>query len=151
MRVISGGQTGVDRAALDAALELGLPCGGSVPKGRLAEDGRVPDRYPVRECASAEYPVRTELNVREADATLVLADAEPAGGTRFTIGAARRLGKPCCVVRLGEPGAADKARRFLRAHRPGTLNVAGPRESGSPGIGERARRLLLEVLKEEAA
>src|SRR5437773_12578103 len=72
MKVISGGQTGVDRAALDAAQELGLDCGGWCPRGRRAEDGRIPDRYPLRETASSDYPPRTAANVRDADATLVL-------------------------------------------------------------------------------
>ena len=127
-------------------MELGLCCAGAVPKGRLAEDGRIPDKYPVSECASSEYPVRTELNVKDADATLILVDSEPSGGTLYTIELAERHGKPCCVVRLADPAAAGKASAFLRARRPRVLNVAGPRESRCPGIGARARELLMKVL-----
>lgn len=148
MRIISGGQTGVDRAALDAAQELGLPCGGTVPKGRLAEDGRVPDRYPVQECDSRDYAVRTERNVLDADATLILTLGEPSGGTRLTLDLAQRRGKPVCVVDLGMKRPADRARDFVSRVKPATLNVAGPRESSFPGIGEKAKRLILEVLRD---
>lgn len=149
MRIISGAQTGVDRGALDAALDLGLECGGTVPQGRLAEDGRVPDRYPVEECDSPDYSVRTELNVRNADATLILVTSKPTGGTKLTLEIALRLRKPCLVVNIIESGAGYKVREFLDQVRPTTLNVAGPRESGSPGIADRVRALLVEVLGEE--
>ncbi|MFH1723389.1 MAG: putative molybdenum carrier protein [Elusimicrobiota bacterium] len=146
IKVISGGQTGVDRGALDAAIELGLPCGGAAPKGRRAEDGRIPDRYPVVECASSDYSVRTERNVIGADATLILCPGEPTGGTRLTGELARRHGKPVCVVDIDGPEAAGRAREFLLRVRPKVLNVAGPRESSRPGIALRARVLLLEAL-----
>ncbi|MFA5140731.1 MAG: putative molybdenum carrier protein [Elusimicrobiota bacterium] len=148
MRVISGGQTGVDRAALDAAQELGLACGGTVPKGRLAEDGRIPDRYPMSESGSEEYPVRTERNVLDSDATLILTLGEPAGGTRLTLELAKRHKKPVCVVDLGWKKPAAQARDFVSRVKPETLNVAGPRESSFPGIGEKAKRLILEVLRD---
>jgi len=148
MRVISGGQTGVDRAALDAAQELGLPCGGTVPKGRLAEDGRIPDRYPMSESGSEEYPVRTERNVLDSDATLILTLGEPTGGTRLTLELAARHKKPVCVVDLGGEEPAALAREFVSRVKPETLNVAGPRESSFPGIGREAKRLILEVLRD---
>ena len=146
MRIISGGQTGVDRAALDAALTLRLPCGGTVPKGRRAEDGAVPDRYPVSECGSRDYSVRTERNVLDADATLILCPGAPAGGTRLTETLARRHGRPVCVVDLDAPEPEARAREFLLGVRPKVLNVAGPRESSFPGVGARARALLTGVL-----
>lgn len=146
MKIISGGQTGVDRGALDAALDLGLPSGGTAPKGRRAEDGRIPQRYPLSESPSPDYAVRTERNVLDADATLILCPGEPTGGTRLTRDLARRHDKPFRVVDLGELSPAEAARDFLRSERPEVLNVAGPRESTFPGIGERVRLLLKEVL-----
>lgn len=107
MKIVSGGQTGVDRAALDTALELGLPCGGRCPRGRKAEDGPIPARYPLTETSSAEYAQRTEWNVRDSDGTLVLTRGQPTGGTALTIELAERLGKPYLVVDLeSEPNAA---------------------------------------------
>jgi Circularly permutated YpsA SLOG family len=84
-KIISGGQTGVDRAALDVALELGIPCGGWCPKGRRAEDGAIPDKYPVEENDSPEYPPRTARNVRAADGTLILTRGTPDRGTALTV------------------------------------------------------------------
>src|SRR5437868_610576 len=108
-KIISGGQTGVDRAALDVALELGIACGGWCPKGRLAEDGPIPERYPLKETNLPVYPQRTEWNVRDSDGTLVLTLGSPAkngelapegSGTALTIELARRQKKPCLVVDL---------------------------------------------------
>jgi Circularly permutated YpsA SLOG family len=104
-RIVSGGQTGVDRAALDVALELGLECGGWCPRGRRAEDGEIPARYPLRETRSAGYPVRTERNVRDSDATLVLHEGRLGRGTALTAGCARRLGRPLLEVDLRRPPA----------------------------------------------
>ncbi|MBI5622528.1 MAG: putative molybdenum carrier protein [Elusimicrobia bacterium] len=143
-RVISGGQTGVDRAALDAALALGIPCGGTVPKGRLAEDGPVPERYPMTEGPCEDYPARTEANVRDSDATLILALKTPlTGGTLLTRELALRHDKPVAVVLLGSSDPASGIRRFLDMTKPAVLNVAGPRESSCPGIADLARRALI--------
>lgn len=150
-RVVSGAQTGVDRAALDAAREAGLPCGGWAPLGRLAEDGRIPDRYPVRECESADYAVRTERNVLDSDATLILYEGKLDGGTAYTLELCRRHGKPAealAIDRGGSAEAAAVAADFLRRVRPRILNVAGPRESGRPGIHSRALALLRRVFAE---
>ena len=84
LKIISGGQTGVDRAALDTAIKLDLPHGGWVPRGRKTEDGRLPDHYTVQELASSDYRERTERNVREADGTLIIAPEPLTGGTAFT-------------------------------------------------------------------
>lgn len=147
-KIVSGGQTGVDRAALDVAMALGIPCGGWVPRGRLAEDGRLPERYPMTEAQSPEYPVRTELNVRDSDATLVLVRGAPTGGTRLTLDLCRRLGRTCRLVRLEpEEAAAAQVRRFLEEVRPAVLNVAGPRESTQPGVRSAAYAVLARALR----
>jgi Circularly permutated YpsA SLOG family len=145
-KVVSGGQTGVDRAALDAALRLGLACGGFCPRGRRAEDGPIDERYPLVETPSDDYAERTEWNVRDSDGTLVLTRGSPSGGTALTIEIARRMGRPFLVVDLtGDPDPAT-ARRWLAEARIGVLNVAGPRESQRPGIGEAARAFLDRLL-----
>ncbi len=149
-KIVSGGQTGADRAALDVALELGIPLGGWCPRGRLAEDGRVPARYPLRETTSDQYPQRTEWNVRDADATLVFTRGRPGRGTALTIRLAEKLRKPCRVVDLA---AADPAAvvAWLAQHRVRVLNVAGPRESGSPGVHGEVAAVLRAVLASAAA
>ena len=143
-RLVSGGQTGVDRGALDAALAHGIPCGGWCPKGRRAEDGVIPARYPLTECDSRAYKTRTRMNVAESDATLVLADGAPIGGTRLTIRFAEELAKPHLIAPLDADPAAIA--RWLKETRCRVLNVAGPRESKMPGTQIRARRLIAAVL-----
>ena len=145
-KVVSGGQTGVDRAALDVALEHGIPCGGWCPKGRRAEDGSILSRYPVTETPSVEYAQRTEWNVRDADGTLILTRGPATGGTAFTIEVARRLGKPCLIIDLDESPMSSTVPAWADKNRIETLNIAGPRESTTPGIYERARRFLHTAL-----
>ena len=149
-KIISGGQTGVDRAALDVALELGLPCGGWCPKGRRAEDGTVPDRYPLKETSSSDYRVRTEKNIEESDGTLVLAWGPPMGGTALTLKLARRHHKPYFVVDLVHGGDALFVQEWGWAKEIRILNVAGPRESEAPGIHARAISFFKEVLNQQA-
>ena len=146
MRVISGGQTGVDRAALDVARELGVPCGGWCPRGRRAEDGPIPESYPLEETPSASYPERTAWNVRDSDGTLVVTRGRPRGGTALTVSLARRAGKPVIVANLEGGANAAEIRAFLLEHRIRVLNVAGPRESEAPGIHDQAAALLGELL-----
>lgn len=145
-KVISGGQTGVDRAALDAALELDIRIGGWCPKGRRAEDGRVPDIYPLAETPAADYRQRTRWNVRGSEATLVLTVGKPEGGTALTVDEARKLCRPCKVVDLSR--AVDRAslRLWIRQGGYETLNIAGPRESSQPGVYDLARAFLREFL-----
>ena len=145
-RVVSGGQTGVDRAALDVALELGLPAGGWCPKGRRAEDGCIPDRYPLHETPSGDYPQRTEWNVRDSDGTLILYRAPLKGGSALTRRLAARLGRPCLALDLTKGRGHDALLQFVVGNRIRVLNVAGPRESEAPGIHEEARALLREAL-----
>jgi hypothetical protein len=149
-RVVSGGQTGVDRGALDAAIEAGLAHGGWCPRGRLSEDGVIPARYDLLETDSAEYPVRTERNVLDSDGTLILYAKKLQGGTELTYRLARKHGKP--HLRVDLMGDTDPAyvRQWLRQHRIEVLNVAGPRESSRPGIAELTRRWLKNVLRPAA-
>jgi hypothetical protein len=144
-RVISGGQTGVDRAALDAASALGLPTGGWCPKGRRAEDGPIARRYPLTETPSTRYAQRTEWNVRDADGTLIVCRGEPVGGTAQTMACAARRGKPYLVVDLTRPPPASAVAAWVHRHAVAVLNVAGPRESWCPGITAQAAAWLREV------
>jgi len=145
-RIVSGGQTGVDRAALDAALSLGLPCGGWCPRGRKAEDGPIDSRYPLVETASEDYAERTRENVRDSDGTLVLTRGRPSGGTALTISLARKAGRPLLVLDLRRDPDPVEVPRWARAHDVSVLNVAGPRESQRPGIQGEARRFLEKAL-----
>ena len=145
-RIISGGQTGVDRAALDVAIALGIEHGGWCPAGRLSEDGSIPSRYQLDETDSSEYPVRTEQNVIDSDATLILSTDRLTGGTRLTKRMCDRHGKPHLIVRIDRE-REQVVRDWLCQKHPGSLNVAGPRESTSPGIYERSRTFLLLALQ----
>ena len=147
LKVVSGGQTGVDRAALDAARAAGLPCGGWCPRGRLAEDGPIDRVYPLVETPSADYAERTEWNVRDSDGTLVVARGRATGGTALTIALARRHGKPLLVVDLARQPSPQEVSRWIGARAVGVLNVAGPRESQRPGIGREAGAFLERLFR----
>jgi len=148
-KVVSGGQTGVDRGALDAAMESGLSTGGWCPLGRLAEDGLIPDRYAVSEFDSDLYEDRTEKNVIDSAATLVLSRQRLSGGTKYTCEMAERHNRPCLVIDPSAPDSMAETRDWLNHTRPVTLNVAGPRESKDPGIQEVARTWLTRLFSEK--
>ncbi len=153
-KIVSGGQTGVDRAALDAAIELGIPHGGWVPRGRRAEDGPVPAHYRLRETPNEEYAERTAWNVRDADGTLILSRGPLTGGSELTRRIAREIGRPVLHVDLARTSAFQASQRILEwlaRHEIRVLNVAGPRASKDPGIYDRALRLLEAVLILDAA
>ena len=152
--IVSGGQTGVDRAALVAAMSFSMSFGGWVPKGRLAEDGVVPEGfYAMKELPEGGYRERTRANVRDSDATLILVYKLPlTGGTALTAETAANLGKPYKVVNLDEPGAQREIYDWMMSLEkfPGIgeavkMNVAGPRESGAPGIFEKAKTMLTKI------
>lgn len=128
------------------ALELGLPCGGWCPAGRRAEDGRIPARYPLTETEAPAYAVRTEANVRDSDGTLVLSVGPPTGGTALTCRLARRLQQPLLALDLEDQPSPEAVRAWIAAEGIETLNVAGPRASTTPGVGERAAAFLRAVL-----
>lgn len=147
MKILSGGQTGVDRAALDAALKCDIAIGGWCPKGRRAEDGEIDPRYPLRETPSRAYSQRTERNVRDSDATLILYRGAMSGGTRLTASLARRYRRPLLVLDLASDPDCATARTWLGEQAIGRLNVAGPREEGAPGIYAQSFAFLLKLLK----
>jgi hypothetical protein len=146
-KIISGGQTGVDRAALDAAIHNAIAHGGWCPRGRKAEDGGIERRYMLRETDSSDYSVRTTWNVRDADGTLVLNNGRPEGGTALTIQVARNMHKPWLLVDLGGNQDPDLIWRWIREHDIKILNIAGPRESRHPGIYALAFKLLDALYK----
>lgn len=148
--VISGGQSGTDRAALDAALGLGLAVSGWCPKGRWAEDGPIAPSYPLRETASSDPAERTEANVRDAEATLVLTLGSMDEGTQRTVAAAGRLGKPCLVIDLGVVDETPTACEWFARLKPASLNVAGPRESNALGLYGRAQLFLEDLFRNVA-
>jgi hypothetical protein len=144
-RIVSGGQTGADRAALDWAIANEVPYGGRCPKGRKAEDGVIDARYQLRETASSAYSARTELNVRDSDGTVIISIAEElVGGSSQTAEFAAKRGRPCFHVSKGDGvhGAAVKLRQFVNENKIRVLNVAGPRSSEEPAIGEFVKLVL---------
>ena len=144
-RVVSGGQTGVDRAALDVALELSIPCGGWCPKGRRAEDGAIPDQYPLQESPTSNYAERTALNVKDSDGTLILTRGPLRGGTALTKTFVERYRRPCLVADL-RFATEQQVQDWLLANSIRVLNVAGPRESSQPGITRSATIFLRAIL-----
>ena len=148
-KVISGGQTGVDRAGLDAALNAGIPIGGYCPKGRRVEDGVIPEQYPMIELESPESYFRTEKNVIESDGTLILNKGVLSEGTKLTHDLAIKNGKPCLIVQLdGEDIVKpEHVVRWLNGQYISILNIAGPRESKCPdGIYSESFSYLEKVL-----
>ena len=150
-KIVSGGQAGVDRAALDAALAHGVPVGGWCPQGRRAEDGRIPERYPLQETPSEEYAQRTAWNVRDSDGTLIIAPAPLDGGTALTKDEAEQQDRPVLHVRPDDPVPVPMIRAWGTEHDVRVLNVAGPRAS-EEDVYDAARAVLddlLEVLLRE--
>lgn len=146
VRIVSGGQTGVDRAALDSAIALGIEHGGWCPLGRIAEDGLIPDWYHLEEHPSPKYADRTERNILDSDATLVLYRSGLEGGTLKTFRYAGEVGKPCLKIRLTYPGRIERVREWLVSKNVRTLNIAGPRASKDPEIYQEAMDYLVKLL-----
>lgn len=145
-KIISGGQTGVDRAALDFALENGFETGGWIPRNRWAEDGRIADKYlNLRETETENPAERTELNVRDSDATLLLSHGVPGGGSKLTFELTVKHAKPCLHLNfneLSETKAVESARKWITENSPQVLNIAGARHSEDSKIYERAKSFL---------
>lgn len=147
MKIISGGQTGVDRAALDVAIELGIPHGGYCPKGRRAEDGRIPERYHLVELSNTDYPYRTKNNLFISTGTLILNVGPLRGGTLLTRRVCAKYHKPSWVTDLDDVDEREleAVKEWVTTHGE-TLNIAGPRESRCLGIYEKARIFLIAIL-----
>jgi hypothetical protein len=150
MRIVSGGQTGVDRAALDVALECGVETGGWCPEGRMAEDGTIPDKYPVKELSKAGYRQRTERNVIDSDGTAIIYFGYPTGGAEQTIAFCIKERKPYVLIDAEELSvelASRRIEKFIEDQLISVLNVAGPRASGEPGAYAYVKNLILSVLR----
>ena len=148
--IISGGQTGADRGALDAAIELGIPHGGTCPKGRIAEDGTIPAKYQLKESNSKDSPERTETNVAKADGTLICTFGRLTGGSKLTAEFARRHNKPYLHLDLNAEAtdyAVKCVRAWLAEQDIKVLNVAGGRESESAGLHGAVKDLLTRVFR----
>lgn len=152
--IVSGGQTGADRAALDFAIRAGLPHDGWCPLGRLAEDGSLDACYHLRETPSARYAERTEWNARDSDATVAFTLASTlSGGTKLTADLAATMGKPLlhlCAANAGPLEAAVSLRQFIGTHKIARLNVAGPRVSQEPQIAAYVDAVLTAALGDNA-
>lgn len=145
-KIISGGQTGVDRAALDFAIANGIPHGGWCPAGRLAEDGPIPRRYRLKETPSSNYPERTEWNVRDSDGTVIITiSRQLTGGSQLTHWMAVKHNKPSLHLSRERDGkdAGKKLLQFIQQHQIRILNVAGPRRSTEPAGARFARNVLM--------
>lgn len=148
-KIISGAQTGADRAALDFAINNDIPHGGWVPKGRKAEDGIIPDHYNVKEAPTTEYSRRTELNVIDSDGTLILTHGELSGGSALTEKLAEKHSRPCLHINLNlktEFQATVDITHWISENGIAVLNVAGSRASHDPGIYRSTLNILEAVL-----
>lgn len=149
-KIVSGGQTGVDQAALEVAIKLNIAHGGWCPKGRLAENGVIPSKYSLTETESGDYSVRTKLNIRDSDGTLILlpnTTKKITDGTVLTIQEAKEKDKPHLIIDLSKNPDVESIAQWVRENNIKTLNIAGPRESQSPGIN----KLSLEFLEKAIA
>lgn len=145
-KIVSGGQTGADQAGLDFALQHGIPHGGWCPKGRINENGVIPDCYHLMETESSDYDERTERNVIDADATVVFSLSEIlTGASKLTHELAKKHHKPCLPIHGKRVNPGKALSEFLRRHSIRVLNVAGPRASTEPGIGPFVMKVLNEA------
>jgi predicted Rossmann-fold nucleotide-binding protein len=145
--LISGGQTGVDRAALDFALEHEIHCSGWCPMGRKAEDGEIPERYPLKQTNSRLYQHRTRLNVKDSDATLVINNKTGSRGTALTIKTAQLYYKPVILIEDTSQKSLKKLLSWLKKYNPRVLNIAGPRGSESSEVYRLATEILTKTIK----
>jgi hypothetical protein len=148
-KIISGGQTGVDQAALDVAIALGIPHGGWIPKGRKAENGALPDKYRLKEMPTSSYAKRTEKNVIDSEGTLIISLGPLTGGSELTHKTAMLHDRPCLHIDLGAVKvnqAIMTIRSWIVHHGIEILNIAGPRAGENPGIYDMTTKTLKAVL-----
>lgn len=145
--ILSGGQTGVDRAALDWAIDMGIAHGGWCPRGRTAQDGPLPERYKLKETEAIGYSQRTRMNVRDADATLIIHHELLVGGTQLTLRFADEMEKPVQLVDLSKdwPSRTRQVQAWWTGLNLHSLNVAGPSEDRVPGIYALTLEFLLQL------
>ena len=150
-KIISGGQTGADRAGLDAAIDTGIEYGGWIPRGRQAEDGIVPEKYTaLQELAKGGYSKRTEQNVIDSDGTIIFSFGKLTGGSELTRQVADKHKKPCLHIDLSrDQNPETMIKDWLVKWDIRVLNVAGARESKSPGIYKSVYDVLTAVLKKD--
>lgn len=150
----AGAQTGVDRGALDAAMSTGVTCGGWCPLGRRAEDGRIPERYPVQELPDSGYRQRTLRNVTDSDGTVIIYFDTPSGGTELTLALCIKHKKPYLLIdalELSETRAAERIRAFVIEQRIADLNIAGPRASQQAGAWRYSYETIARLLSHASA
>jgi len=148
-KIISGGQTGVDQAALDVAIKLDIPHGGWIPKGRKTERGPLPDKYLLQEMPNGSYVNRTEKNVINSDGTLIISHGELSGGSEFTRIIVQKRNRPCLHVDLNKIiifKAAEQIKTWIEKNKIEVLNIAGPRESNDPKIYKATEEVLETAL-----
>lgn len=146
-KIVSGGQTGVDRAALDYAIAADIPHGGWCPLGRIAEDGIIAAKYQLQETESSEYSVRTCRNVQDSDGTLIIVIGEPMGGTLLTIEYAKKMQKPFYILNLSAGDGPQAVRDWIIQNPIKVLNIAGPRASQAENIYTAAYKILHEIFE----
>ncbi|MFC1579495.1 YpsA SLOG family protein [Thermodesulfobacteriota bacterium] len=147
-KIISGGHTGADTAALDVAIELGIPFGGWIPKGRRAEEGPKPNKYKLHEMPTDSNPKSTEQNVIDSDGTLIVSHGKLTGGSAYSLKMAREHNRPCLHIDLNQTRAfiaSAKINNWIYQHEVEVLYVAGPRASKDPAIYESTVKLLKAV------
>lgn len=148
-KIISGGQTGADQAALDVAIALDIPYGGWIPKGRKTENGVLPEKYQLQEMPTSSYPKRTEKNVLDSDGTLIFSHGKLTGGSALTQKVPKQHQRPCLHIdlnRISPLEAVAEIQPWLKQHDIEVLNVAGPRASEDPLIYEATYEILHHVL-----
>ncbi|MFQ5469944.1 MAG: putative molybdenum carrier protein [Gammaproteobacteria bacterium] len=146
-KIVSGGQTGVDRAALDAAIQQGVPIGGWCPEGRLADDGPIDNRYPLQEVADTDHTVRTEFNVRDSDGSLMIYRDKLHGGTAYALEMAKRMAKPVMAVNLDDSPDPKELIKWIKQNELKTLHIGGQREDTSPGIYGISLALITQIIE----
>ncbi|MEA3415952.1 MAG: putative molybdenum carrier protein [Thermodesulfobacteriota bacterium] len=148
-KIISGGQTGADQAALDAAIKYNFPYGGWIPKGRKTEDGILPDKYKLKEMPADSYEKRTEQNVIDSDGTVIISHGKLTGGSKLTQELAEKYDRACFHADMNETSAfiaVSKINSWIIENEIEVLNIAGPRASNDPEIYEDTRRIIEGVI-----